>query len=227
MRRHGSHLAINIRRAPWRVRNIIMSPVVLFVVFLLNSISSTQASEELIVANEFHVTEGGGFVAKTLKEMGSQEFQAIATAACAAYGVNCSSAVGAIRTAAEIGAPIVGQAGGNVYITGNVTKHDGEEWHGIFRAPVGYEICEARLDYGRMSITGPSTFNTSIVRTPNDNGLGFYAVIPKNRPTRQWVDAYFVIKYVQAGTVGQNKCAPTGSYPWLCKGQECNPLTRL
>jgi hypothetical protein len=178
----------------------------------------------MLVANEFHVTEGGGFIAKTLKEMGSPEFQGIATAACAAFGgVDCSSAADAIRKAA----PVFGQAGGNVYITGNVTKHDGEEWRGIFRAPLGYEICDARLDYGRMSITSPSTFNTSIVRTPDENGLGFYAVVPKNRPSRQWIDAYFVIKYLPAGTVGQHNCAPTGSNPWLCKGQNCNPLTRL
>jgi len=200
--------------------------------FILSSLlvlapTSFASAEEMLIAHEFHVTEGGGFIAKTLKEMGSTEFQVILTAGCAAYGVDCSSAAGAIRTAADVGLPIVGQAGSNVYITGDVTKHQGEEWNGIFRAPVGYEVCEAKLDYGRMSITGPATFNTAIVRTPSDNGLGFYAVIPKNRSTRQWVDAYFIVKYVPGGTVAQNNCAPTGKNPWLCKGQDCNPLTRM
>src|ERR1700720_166195 len=143
-----------------------MRPMFLPVALLLASVSFVRA-EELLVAHEFHVSEAGGFGAKTLKEMGSPEFQAIVTAACAAYGVDCSSAAGAIRKAAEIGSPIVGQAGSNVYITGNVTKHDGEEWAGTFRAPIGYEICGAWLDYGNMSITGESTFNTSILRSHN------------------------------------------------------------
>jgi hypothetical protein len=203
-----------------------MRPMFLPVALLLASVSFVRA-EELLVAHEFRVSEAGGFGAKTLKEMGSPEFQAIVTAACAAYGVNCSSAAGAIRKAAEIGSPIVGQAGSKVYITGDVTHHQGEDWAGIFRAPVGYEICEAKLDYGRMSITGESTFNTSILRSPNDNGLGFYAVIPKNRPSGQCVEAYFVVKYVKGGTVPQNNCAPTGTHPWLCKGQNCSPLTRF
>jgi hypothetical protein len=203
-----------------------MRSVVLPVTILIASVSFVQA-EEMLVANEFHVTEGGGFVSKTLKEMGSPQFQALVTAACAAYGADCSSAAATIRKAAEIGAPIVGREGSDVYITGNVTKHDGEEWYGIFRAPNGYEICEAKLDYGHMSITGPSTFNTAIVRTLNENGLGFYAVIPKNRPSRQWIDAYFVIKYVKSGATGLNMCAQTGSNPWLCKGQTCSPLNRL
>lgn len=78
-----------------------------------------------------------------------------------------------------------------------------------------------------MSITGESTFNTGIVRSPQANGLGFYAVIPKNRQTRQWVDAYFVVNYVEARKVSQGNCAPTGANPWVCKGQRCSPLSRL
>lgn len=207
-----------------------MRPMFLPVALLLASVSFVQAqecpvaAEECLVAYEFHVSEAGGFGQKTLKEMGSREFQAIVTVACAAYGVDCSSAAGQIRQGAEIASKIVGQAGSNVYITGEVTHHDGEEWAGIFRTPVDWDICDARLDYGQMSITGESTFNTSILRS-KDNGLGFYAVIPKNRPSGQWVEAYFVVKYIKPGT--QNNCAQTGTYPWLCKGQNCSPLTRF
>ena len=200
-----------------------MRPVVLSFSLVLALISSVRG-EESLVANEFHVTESGGFFIKTLHEMTSAEFQAIATAACTAYGIgDCSSAAVAIRKAA----PVFGQQGGKVYITGDVTKHEGEEWRGIYRAPEGYEICNAKLNYAGMSITGPSTFNTAIVRAGKDNGLGFYAVIPKNRPSGQWVEATFVISYVKEGTTAQNNCAATNSNPWLCKGQECNPLSRL
>jgi hypothetical protein len=180
-------------------------------------------AEEMLVAHEFHVTEGGGVIDKTLKEMNSNEFQAALTVACAAYGVDCSGAATFIRKGAEIGGTLVGQIGSDVFITGDVTNHQGEEWGGIFRAPVGWEICTAHNDYGKMSITGESTFNAVVIRTPVDNGLGFYAVIPKNRPTRQWVEAYFVVKYVSAGTVGQNQCVPDRTSTWQCKGQNCNP----
>jgi hypothetical protein len=93
---------------------------------ITESSQSMRATAGILVAHEFHVTEGGGFINKTLKEMGSQEFQAIVTVACAAYGVDCSSAAGAIRKGAEVGSPIVGRAGGRVYITGTVTKHEGK-----------------------------------------------------------------------------------------------------
>jgi hypothetical protein len=98
---------------------------------LLASVSFVRA-EDMLVANEFHVAEGGGIADKTLQQVASPEFQAFAKAACAVYGVDCSSGAGAIRSAAEVGAPIVGRPGSNVYITGTVTNHDGEEWRGIF-----------------------------------------------------------------------------------------------
>jgi hypothetical protein len=62
---------------------VAMSPILVPVAFLLVSVSLAQA-QELLVIHEFHVSEAGGFGLKTLKEMGSSEFQAIVTAACAA-----------------------------------------------------------------------------------------------------------------------------------------------
>jgi hypothetical protein len=199
-----------------------MIRILLFVCLYAASAALCRA-EVILVAHEFHVTEGGGFINKTLKEMNSNEFQAAMTVGCAAYGVDCSKAAIAIRKGAEIGGTVVGQAGSKVFITGDVTKQAGEEWWGIFRAPVGYEICTVHNDYNRMSITGETTFNTTVLRTPNDNGLGFYAVIPKNRPVGQWVEAYFVVKYVDSGSMGQNQCVPSGTPAWQCKGQACNP----
>jgi hypothetical protein len=199
----------------------------LVVASLLSSTSFTQA-QEVLVAHEFHVTEAGGFGIKTIHEMGSPEFQVLATAACAAYGVNCAGVAGKVRTAAQIAAPIFGQLGSNVYITGNVTRHEGIEWNGIFSAPVGYEICDALLDYGRMSITGGSTFNATVTRVSPDNGLGFYAAIPQNGAGgREWVEAYFVVKYVPAGTTSQYNCLPSPTSVWQCKGQACTPLHRF
>jgi hypothetical protein len=194
----------------------------------LASMPGANATEPIAVGHEFHITEGGGFAQKTIKEMGSKEFQAMVTAACALYGVDCSDAASTIRDGAQYITKVTGNASSSVYITGEVTRHDAgsEAWAGFFRTPQGYQICNAALDYGNMSITGPSTFNTTIYRG-HDNGLGFYAVVPKNRPTRQWIDAHFVIKYVPAGSVAQNSCMADGVHPWLCKGQSCNPLTRI
>jgi hypothetical protein len=170
-------------------------------------------AEQMLVVNEFHVAERGTINTRPLVEMSSADFQAIATAACAAYG--CSSSPDTVKKA-----PLV-SADDNFYITGEA-RHEGDEWRGIFRAPQGYEICAARLALERTTISGFSTFTASIVRTPQNNGLGFYAVIPKGRIEAQWVEAYFFVKYVTAGTVDQDNCAPTDSNPWLCKGPNCS-----
>src|SRR5262249_8111419 len=133
---------------------------------------------------------------------------------------NASEKIGQVFTA----------IGGNYYITGRVTGHpDGsEEWTGIFDALEGYEVCNAYLDYGNMSITGESTFNTTVYRAGDSPpGLGFYAVVPKHKQTGQWIEAHLVIAYVPAGTSSNYACAAEKSHPWLCKGQNCNPLTRL
>jgi hypothetical protein len=138
---------------------------------------------------------------------------------CAAYDLDCSDAASFVRQGGEIADVTVGQADSNVYITGVVTYNDGGEWAGIFEVR-GYEICGAKLS--DLSITSPSTFNTRIVRDNQNNGLGFYAVIPKNRPSRQWVDAYMLVHYVRAGTLNRNRCMDTDYNPWLCEGQNCH-----
>jgi hypothetical protein len=195
----------------------------LCLVVLLLATNVAANAEAIYVAHEFHVTEGGGFLNKLFKEMSSPEFEAIGTAACAAFGGDCSG----ISEAAKTGSAIAGRVGSSVYITGVVRKHVGEQWWGEFSTPRGYDICSARLAYGKMSITGGSTFNAVIRRTGNRPRLAFYAVIPKHRSTRQWVNAYLVVKYVQPGTLRENNCAPNESKAWLCSGQRCRPLSRF
>lgn len=199
-----------------------MARILLFA-FLYAASATVCCANEILVAHEFHVTEAGGVIQKTLKEMNSNEFQSALAAACAAYGVPCSRGAGVIRAGADIAGRVFGEAGSNYFITGDLTRHEGEEWNGIFRAPPGYEMCTVHNDYNMMSITGESTFNATVLRNPVDNGLGFYAVIPKHRPAGQWVEAYFMVKYVDAGTAAQNQCVPSGTSAWQCKGQACNP----
>jgi hypothetical protein len=126
---------------------------------------------------------------------------------------------GIVNKGIELGYQI--SRGSNHVISGAVTKRAGNQWWGIFRAPVGMEICRAILDVGNMSITGGATLNSRIVREPRDNGLGFYAVIPQNESSGQWIDATMFVSYVPGGTTGQNNCKPTNEAVWRCKGQNC------
>ena len=185
-----------------------------------------QAAEPVLIAYDFHITEGGGFIEHTVPQIGTSEFEGIMSGACAAFG-DCSKLAGQIRWGAEAITPALQSHGKNHSITGRVTEHDGEAWYGSFDPIQGYEVCNAGLEYGSMSVTGGTAFSTQIRRTGADPGLGFYAVVPQNRSDgRKWIDARIVIKWVPTGTFAQHRCAPDGSYPWICKGQECDPLTR-
>lgn len=162
----------------------------------------------IAIGYKFNISESGSFWEKTLKEMGTKETAAMITAACAVFGIDCSEAAVAATAAIK-----------NLVVKDDV---NGEEHHGIIRAPVGYEICNAKIDWGHASIDGESTFNTVILRSPQDNGLGFYAVVPKHRKEGHWISATLYLQFVPAGKVSQSGCMPTGINPWICKGPNCN-----
>ncbi|KEA04287.1 hypothetical protein [Rhizobium rhizogenes] len=192
------------------------------------------AQEPITLMHDFHITEGGGFVNKTVHEMTSKEFQRLVEIGCVVLGGSCVKEASSAREAMEYLDSALTSMGGNHLISGRVLEHsDGsEEWYGIFDAIDGYEVCSAALNYREMSITGGTTFSTFIRRSPwefrdsNYKGISFYAVVPKHRPTRHWINANFSVSYVPEGTVEQYDCQPDGSSPWLCTGQDCNPLTR-
>jgi hypothetical protein len=176
--------------------------------------TAVRAQEPFVAVHDFHITEGGGVLPP--------------------LGAACSIDVKGARAALTILDDQWTAKGGNHLISGRVLQHkgDSEEWRGIFDAIKGYEVCSAELNYADMSISGESTFNVKIRRAPFEfrgsfyKGLIFYAVVPKDRPERHWINATFAIRYVPAGTADQYDCQADGSYPWLCKGQNCNPLTR-
>jgi hypothetical protein len=185
-------------------------------------------AEPFLVLHEFHITEGGGLIEHTVPQLGTPEFQVLATAACTVFGVNCSEQAGQVRRGAEILSDYLTSKGENYLITGRITLQAGEEWRGVFDTFDGYEVCNAGLDYSNMGITGETTFNVTINRTGENQGLWFYAEVPKHRASgRQWVDARLVIHYVPTGTAAKYSCPPDRSSPWLCKGQNCWPLTRI
>jgi hypothetical protein len=166
----------------------------------------------ITLVHEFHVTESGGF-SKTLKELGSGEAAAIVTAACAAFGADCSQNAPAEGMAANVISEKYTSRGSNYFITGRLTKsHDGGEWRGLFDELDGYQVCKVALT--SMNLSQGSTFNTSIFRSGQYRGLAFYAVVPRNRPEPQYIDAVFSIYYVPTGTSDQYDCAADGSHPW-------------
>jgi hypothetical protein len=184
--------------------------------------TASSSSDAIVVPHEFHAWEQGGFGLKTLKEMGTKEFQAMLTAVCAAWLIDCSEEAAAIRAGAYYATPLI--AGQNIYTTAFVDKHPGEAYYAKFVAPPGYTTCRAVIDVGNGSITGESTFNGSVQRMPgpNGDGVGLYAVVPKFRPSGQWVSFIVNVEFVPNGTLNQHQCWPDNTLVWQCTGQNCS-----
>jgi hypothetical protein len=173
------------------------------------------------VPHEFNAWEKGGFFVKTIKEIGTKEFVVLLEAACAAYGADCSAVAAEIAAGAHYATPYI--ATGNVSTTAWIDRHPGEEYFAKFAAPAGYTTCRAKIDIGNGSITGGSTFNGSIQRMPGPNadGIGLYAVVPKNRPTGQWVSFRVYVEFVLKGTESGSGCWPDNTVVFQCTGQNC------
>jgi hypothetical protein len=172
---------------------------VIAITALLASIGSASAqSGPIAIKYRFEIAEPGSFFQKTLKEMGTKEAAALITAACAAFEVDCSQeAVAATQVVKTIN---VGD------------QASGEEHHGIIRAPVGYEICKARIDTAHASVDSQTSFSGEIIRDAHENGLGFYAEVPKNRPQGHSAEADLYLEFVPAGTLSKYGCWPTSNH---------------
>ncbi|MBR1071219.1 hypothetical protein [Bradyrhizobium liaoningense] len=168
-----------------------------------------------IVKEEFFASEQGGFGIKLWKEAGSQEVQALITAACAAYGVDCSAAAAGFRTAMVESRNRISV--GNYEGTARIDRHPGEEYYAKFDSPGGMTICKAGIDIINGSISGGATFNGTIQRTGED-GLGLYVVVPKNRPEGQWVNFKLLVEYVPAGQLDNFGCWPNNTWVFQCAG---------
>ena len=151
--------------------------------------------------------------------MNSNEFKGALILACAFYGVNCSQAAVAIGKAAYYATPYINES--NISTTARIDKHEGEEYYATFVAPPGYTTCKAVIDVGKGSITGPSTFNGSIQRMPVWDGIRLYAVVPKNRPSPQWVSFRVDVEFVRPGKLGKYGCWPHNTLVFQCTGQNC------
>ena len=111
--------------------------------FGLLSIDSYAQNAPKTLVHEFHIHESGGFLSKTLKELGSNEAVAMVTAACAAFGGGCSQAAKTGGIAVQVISNEYTSQGSNYFITGRLTKpHVGEEWCGLFDELQGYQVCK-------------------------------------------------------------------------------------
>ena len=128
----------------------------------------------------------------------------------------------AIGEAAAYATPYV--SNNEISTTAWIHRHPGEEYYAKFVAPSGYTTCKAVIDVGNGSITGGSTFNGGIQRMPgpNGDGIGLYAVVPKQRPSGQWASFRVDVVYVPHGTLEQHQCWPDGTLVWQCTGQDCH-----
>jgi hypothetical protein len=176
--------------------------------------SQMQAQESIVEPYLFSRGAPGSFLIKTGKELGSNEAAALITTACAAFGVNCAPAAKALQSGSKA-----------------AYRNDGETHVVIFDPPAGYEPCRARIDWNSASLTGETTFSGAIGNYSGELKFGVNAVVPRHRPSGQWVHAMVFIQSVPKGTREQNGCWPTKTNFWLCRngGNNCSfyPGARL
>jgi hypothetical protein len=184
--------------------------------------AASSSNDVIVVPHEFTAGEQDGFGINSIKEMGSNEFALMLTAACAAYGVDCSKVAAGIQQGAYYATQYISQP--DLRTTALLDKHPGEAYYAKFVAPSGYTTCKAKIDIGNGSITGGSTFNGSIQRMPGPlgDGVGLYVVVPKNRPSGQWVSFRADVEFVRPGMLNQYQCWPDGTVVWQCTGQNCS-----
>jgi len=166
--------------------------------------TSVSQSELTIEAYDFCYTPGRDFSQQVTNLFTTDELKYVLIAVCAAYGTNCSQLAQALQTGASYS---------------EITQSSGDESNGIIRVPMEYEVCHAALDMAHASMTGHTHFNTTIMRSGDDNGLG-YTVYAKTEggigPPRNWVDARLFLTLVPSRRRAEFGCPPLPSRAWDC-----------
>jgi hypothetical protein len=174
---------------------------------------SAQQPELTIEAYDFCYTSGKDFSQQVTNLLTTNELKFALIASCAAYGVDCSAQAQALQTGAKL--------------LSQITQSSGDESSGIIRVPMEYEVCYATMDMANASMTGNTHFNTTIMRSGNDNGLGYTAYAQTEGgfgPPRNWVDARLYLTLVPTGLRAALSCPPLPSRAWDCEGQNCEFL---
>lgn len=178
--------------------------VILATIFLIPTVFSSALAQKIIIPDEFHVREAGGFAIKTWDSLGTKEAAAAVAATCAAFGGDCSQQ-------ALVGSRVArwsrdAYKSGSYTGTAEIIFQQGEEWHGQlypFNAyGKEYVICKAGIS--DASHTVDSTFAAEI----RNNGVFFYAVVPRNKPAGKWVSFRLVTEWVPRNQWPQSQCWP-------------------
>lgn len=183
-----------------------------FLFLLFNILLSTSVSAQTwLEAYDFCYTRGRTIGQQITNTLSTNEFRYALTAVCAAYGADCSSQASSIQRGAK-------------RLHAEITVPKGDESNGIIRVPMDVEVCRAAIDMGNASITGRTHFNTTIMRSGADNGLGF-TVYAQTRggvgSPREWVNARLWLQLVPAGQRNRYNCPPLPSRAWDCAGRNC------
>jgi hypothetical protein len=185
-------------------------------------ISAAEDPTRLVTPSCFYINRAGNFFSKVGHEFAGKEAQEIGIAVCTAYtedAANCTKYV-------TSGASIVNA----------LTRSAGSDRHGVIRATPGHTICRASFVSNDWSVTSATTFNATIQRTRELNGLVWYVAMPDRGQTGDWIDTMIVLDEVPIGTEGKAGCwqltykdagtpldgeTRTHVRAWECKGDSC------
>lgn len=172
--------------------------IILLIQFCAFGVASAKADDLIVSSTKIRIVENGGFIQKTLKELGSEEAQVALVATCAYFGADCSKA-----------AVVLGEVKRQI-------KKSGEEHRGSIFSPEGYVLCKAGLKV--HSHDGGTTFNSTY--RSNDDGLGdridFYAVVPQ-RTKKRAIDMTISLEYAKPKDREKYGCvAPPQAALWEC-----------
>lgn len=188
-----------------KVKMAVISAPLLLAMLSLPQVAYAESGDIFAVKVPFEITRHGDFAGAVLDKITDPNvLGGIIAAGCAANGIDCTDV-----------------AAGMAQAVGLSINRGGWDFRGIYRAPVGWEICTAKIDWGHTGISGGTTFNSTIVRTANDNGLGWYVSVEQAEGYGTGVTSSLVLEFVKAGTLQSHGCWPSGVHPWLCKGKDC------
>jgi hypothetical protein len=191
-------------------KRLVFSAVTAAIIVCSTNAHTQSPAEPAYVKTRFSIDVHGNFGGYVLSKLDPTAVIVAVEAGCLAFGTDCTSQAAA--------------AGKILQQIKAADNHGGNEHHGIFNSPPGYEICKAKIDYGHSGFSANATFASRIVRQPNQNGLGFYADVAPNPGEGTGVDADIYMQFVPAGTTSQYACWPNGGIPWNCHGHGgCDP----
>jgi hypothetical protein len=193
--------------------------------------AEAQEADEVVMLNEIHIHQHPPRIDDwLLSTLTAPEFGAVAVAACAAFGVDCSDNVEQIKKTVESIKQYTDPADASfVQISTPYVNHvPGQiEWTGYFGGPPGYVICDARIDWGGAGVSAGTSFGAEVRK--DLQGIGFSAPVPRPAglgAAGEGLDARMAMKFVKPELEAAKECLPDRAIVWDCKGHGDCALAR-